>query len=168
MNRVDKIMEFVDETLAKKISESDKRHGYVHLYGVAQACALIAKKRGIDVELAIITGLLHDLYTYKKKCEVRHLGMDAIQEVIKNHRLDGPIWLREVLADLNLTTEDETNMICDAIQGGIAKDDATLELERVVNDANIMQFYLCNPTNPKIKFDDKRISGLLAEFGVNF
>jgi len=160
-------MEFVDEILSKKINERDKRMAYVHLYGVAQACALIAKKRNADVELAIIAGLLHDLYTYKRKCDVRHLGTDAIQEVIKNHRFDGPIWLREVLSELKLTTDDETEMICEAIQGGISKDDKTLALENVVNDANIMQFYLSNPTNPQINIDDKRIGDLLSEFGLN-
>ncbi|MDF2545051.1 MAG: hypothetical protein K0S47_4769 [Herbinix sp.] len=61
--------------LLNKNNDRDRRVAYVHLYGVAQACALIAKKRGVDIELAIMAGMLHDLYTYKRKDEVRHLGM---------------------------------------------------------------------------------------------
>jgi len=167
MNRVEKLREYVDEVLLNKNNDRDRRMAYVHLYGVAQACALIAKKRGVNIELAIIAGMLHDLYTYKRKDEVRHLGMDAIQEVIKNHRLEGPIYLREVLSNLQLTTDDETNLICTAIQGGYdGNDEKISEMEKVINDANIMQFYLYNPVSPEIKLDEKRVGNLLSEFGL--
>ncbi len=167
MNRVEKLREYVDEVLLNKNNDRDRRMAYVHLYGVAQACALIAKKRGVNIELAIIAGMLHDLYTYKRKDEVRHLGMDAIQEVIKNHRLEGPIYLREVLSNLQLTTDDETNLICTAIQGGYdGNDEKISEMEKVINDANIMQFYLYNPVSPEMKLDEKRVGNLLSEFGL--
>lgn len=167
MNRVEKLREYVDEVLLNKNNDRDRRMAYVHLYGVAQACALIAKKRGVNIELAIIAGMLHDLYTYKRKDEVRHLGMDAIQEVIKNHRLEGPIYLREVLSNLQLTTDDETNLICTAIQGGYdGNDEKISEMEKVINDANIMQFYFYNPVSPEMKLDEKRVGNLLSEFGL--
>lgn len=167
MNRVEKLREYVDEVLLNKNNDRDRRMAYVHLYGVAQACALIAKKRGVDIELAIMAGMLHDLYTYKRKDEVRHLGMDAIQEVIKNHRVEGPIYVREVLNNLSLTTVDETNLICTAIQGGYdGKDEKISEMEKVINDANIMQFYFYNPISPDMKLDNKRVDSLLSEFGV--
>ena len=168
MNRVEKLREYVDEILLNKNNDRDRRMAYVHLYGVAQACAMIAKKRGVDIELAIMAGMLHDLYTYKKKDEVRHLGMDAINEVIKNHRVDGPIYIREILDKWQLTTTEETDIICAAIQGGIGKDNKTLELEKVVNDANILQFYFYNPIDTEIKLDEKRINNLLYEFGLVF
>jgi uncharacterized protein len=168
MNRVEKLREYVDEILLNKNNNRDRRMAYVHLYGVAQSCALIAKKRGVDIELAIMAGMLHDLYTYKKKDEVRHLGMDAINEVIKNHRVDGTIYVREILSKWQLTTDEETNIICDAIQGGVGKDNKSLELEKVVNDANIMQFYLYNPISPELKLDEKRVDNLLTEFGLTF
>jgi len=61
MNRVDTLREYVDEILLNKNNDRDRRFAYVHLYGVAQACAMIAVKRGVDIELAIMAGMLHDL-----------------------------------------------------------------------------------------------------------
>ena len=133
MNRVEKLREYVDEILLNKSNDRDRRMAYVHLYGVAQMCAMIAKKRGVDIELAIMAGMLHDLYTYKKKDEVRHLGMDAINEVIKNHRVDGTIYVREILTKWQLTTEEEIDILCAAIQGGVGKDNKTMEIEKVLN-----------------------------------
>ena len=115
-----------------------------------------------------MAGMLHDLYTYKRKDEVRHLGKEAIEEVIKNHRTDGTIWLREILPEWDLTTDEETNILCDVIQGGVGEDDKTLELEKVVNDANILQFYFYNPMSTEIKLDEKRVDNLLSEFGLTF
>jgi len=168
MNRVEKLREYVDEILLNKNNDQDRRCAYVHLYGVAQACAMIAQKRNVDIELAIMAGMLHDLYTYKRKDEVRHLGKEAIEEVIKNHRTDGTIWLREILPEWDLTTDEETNILCDVIQGGVGEDDKTLELEKVVNDANILQFYFYNPMSTEIKLDEKRVDNLLSEFGLTF
>jgi len=167
MNRVEKLREYVDEVLLNKNNDRDRRMAYVHLYGVAQACALIAKKRGVDIELAIMAGMLHDLYTYKRKDEVRHLGMDAIQEVIKNHRVDGEIYLREVLPKLGLTTDYETNLICAAIQGRYDGEDEKISaMEKVINDANVIQSYLYNPINAEMNLDKKRLDCLLSEFGM--
>lgn len=39
----------------------ERRCGYLHLYGVSQACAMIALKKNQDVELSIMVGILHDL-----------------------------------------------------------------------------------------------------------
>ena len=167
MSRVEKLRKYIDEILLNKNSVPDKRRmAYVHLYGVAQMCAMIAKKRKVDIELAIMAGMLHDLYTYKRKDEVRHLGMEAIEEVIKNHRVGGAVWLNEILPKWGLTTNEETRILCEAIQGGVSKDEKVLELEKVVNDANILQFYFYNPIDSEIKFDEKRVDDLLSEFGL--
>ena len=36
----------------------------MHLYGVSQACVLIALKRNENAELAAAAGMLHDIHTY--------------------------------------------------------------------------------------------------------
>ena len=51
------------------------RNGFVHLYGVGQACALIALHRGHDrkyAELAEVAGMLHDYSTYKEDVRENH------------------------------------------------------------------------------------------------
>ena len=60
MNRIEKVREVVDEILLHMTDDEERRCAYLHLYGVSQACALLALKRGEDVELATIAGMLHD------------------------------------------------------------------------------------------------------------
>ena len=63
-NRLEAVREAVDAILLNCPDPLQVRDGAVHLYGVAQACALIALRRGEDAELAAIAGMLHDLSTY--------------------------------------------------------------------------------------------------------
>ena len=60
-SRIEKVRELVDEILLNMSDPAERRCAYLHLYGVAQACALLALKRGEDVELAVIAGMLHDI-----------------------------------------------------------------------------------------------------------
>lgn len=64
MNRIEIVREKVDEILLNMKDAEERRCAYVHLYGVAQACALLAKKRKENMELAVIAGMLHDIYSY--------------------------------------------------------------------------------------------------------
>ncbi len=50
-------------TMLDSVDEQRAAEGYIHLFGVAKCCVLLAKKRGLDCELAYIMGLLHD-YSY--------------------------------------------------------------------------------------------------------
>lgn len=49
MNRIEKIREYVDNVLLHMLDTTERRCGYLHLYGVSQACALIALKRRENV-----------------------------------------------------------------------------------------------------------------------
>lgn len=61
MNRLECICNIVDRVLIER-PELDHRHnGYVHLHGVSQFCSLLALKRGLDVELCAVAGMLHDI-----------------------------------------------------------------------------------------------------------
>lgn len=62
MDRIKLIQEYVDGILQNTVNEVERKSGYKHLYGVSQACAILAMKRNENVELAIIAGLLHDIY----------------------------------------------------------------------------------------------------------
>lgn len=65
MDRIEMVQEYVDDILQSTVNETERKCGYKHLYGVSQACAVLAMKRNEDVELAVIAGILHDIYTYK-------------------------------------------------------------------------------------------------------
>ena len=142
MNRIEKLMEYVDIVLLNKSDDRDRRTAYVHLYGVAQFCALLAQKRGFDMELAVMAGLLHDLYTYKRKDEVRHLGKEAIEAVMREHRIECPDYINEILNELKLTTVEETNILSNCHTKGYEGENKKIyQIEKLVNDANVLQSY---------------------------
>ena len=53
MDRIEQVRAAVDEILLNMTDSEERRCAYVHLYGVAQACALLAMKRKENAELAI-------------------------------------------------------------------------------------------------------------------
>ena len=66
MSRIKDLQKQVHRVL-EKIEDNDKRAKAVaHLHGVALAAAILARKRGEDVELATMAGLLHDMHAYTK------------------------------------------------------------------------------------------------------
>ena len=65
MERIGAVQACVDKIVSGQTGEIDIKFGYVHLYSVSQMCALLAKKRQQNVELAAIAGLLHDIYAYQ-------------------------------------------------------------------------------------------------------
>lgn len=45
VDRIEKVREYVDDVLLHMTDSVERRCAYLHIYGVAQACAMIAKKR---------------------------------------------------------------------------------------------------------------------------
>lgn len=154
MNRIEILRKYIDEVLLNMKEVEERRHAYVHLYGVAQACALIALKRGEDAELATTAGMLHDIYSYSE--------MD-----IKDHAHKGAVLAREILTSLRITNDDETEMICDTIYTHSEKEAVHSNFNEVLKDADVLQQYLYNPTveiwAPEKKNRYKKIK---REFGI--
>jgi len=130
MNRIEIVRKFVDDMLLNKKDAWDRRCAYVHLYGVSLVCGLIAKKRGANIELAIMTAMLHDLYSYKTE------GVPLIEDKVVKAGKDADV-AREILDKLNITTPDETNDICNAVCYRGTGDYS--ELGEILLDANLLQ-----------------------------
>ena len=65
MSRLKELRKVVESEL-NSMSDEDKRNSaIVHLYGVSLAATMIAKKRGLDSEIASMAAMLHDLHAYK-------------------------------------------------------------------------------------------------------
>ena len=154
MNRIEILRKHIDGILLNMEDVKERRSGYVHLYGVAQACALIALKRGQDAELATMTGLLHDIYSY------------ATMDII-DHAQKGAVMAREILESLQITDDDETEMICTAIYTHSDKGSVHSGFDEVLKDADVFQHCLYNPAveiqAPERK---KRFEALKLEFGI--
>jgi len=152
-NRVEILREYIDAILLGMDDFENRRCAYLHLYGVSQACALIALKRGVNVELATMAGMLHDLHTYKSG---NH----------NNHAVLGALLAREVLGELEITSSDETDMICSAIHNHSSKDRKFSKFDEVLLDADVMQHVLYNYSAPIMEHEKKRFESLIEEFSL--
>jgi len=72
VNRLDSVRPYIETIFNTIENVEEKRAAYIHSYGVAQCCALLAAKRGLDTELAMEIGLLHDVYSYKTGVHTLH------------------------------------------------------------------------------------------------
>ena len=152
-NRVEILRKHIDEILLKMEDTENRRCAYLHLYGVSQACALIALKRGVNVELATMAGMLHDLHTYKTG---NH----------NNHAVLGALLAREVLDELQIANPDETDMICVAIHNHSSKNRKFSKFDEVLIDADVMQHVLYNYATPIMEHEKQRFANLVEEFSL--
>ncbi|MBQ9951883.1 MAG: HD domain-containing protein [Clostridia bacterium] len=153
MNRIEKVRTVIDEILLNMTDSEERRCAYLHLYGVAQACALLALKRGENVELAIAAGMLHDIYSYAK--------MDS-----RNHAHEGAEMARDILKSLQLFDESEENMICAAIAHHSDKSERHGSLDEILKDADVMQHVLYNPLLEVKQTEQKRFDDMKSEFDL--
>lgn len=154
MNRIEKIRKYIDSILLNMADVEERRCAYIHLYGVSQSCAIIAIKRKQNVELATITGMLHDLYSYKTM-------------IRKNHAHMGADLVRSILNELELTTYKETELICSAIFHHSDKNIINTKFDEILKDADVFQHCLYNTTLSIKASERERYSNLLNEFNIS-
>ena len=153
MNRIEKVREVVDGILFGMTDDEERRCAYIHLYGVAQAGALIAIKRKENVELSIIAAMLHDIYTYK--------NMNPI-----DHAHKGAVMAKEILEELKIFSCEEIDLICTAIYNHSDKEGIHGTLDEILKDAYVMQHILYNPLFEIMDHEQGRFHNLEKEFGV--
>ena len=154
MSRVKDLQKQVHKIL-KGMEDNQKRAGAVaHLHGVSLAAVMIAKKRGEDPELAAMAGLLHDLYAYKSGS-------------YEDHAHKGAEYARELLEKMNITTADETQIICSAIRHHDSKAECDAPMDEVLKDADVIHHSLGDPTKEVKAHEQARYESLCREFGLN-
>jgi len=157
MNRIEKTREAIDDLLFERKNIRNRLITHTHLTSVALLCGLIAKKRGVNIELSIMVGLLHDLHSFITE------GVPPIEDKIAKSNKDADV-AREILENLNITSPDETNAICKAVcYRGTGE---YSELGEILLDANLLQHAYHNPLLP-VKYGEKRVIELRAEFGIS-
>jgi HD superfamily phosphodiesterase len=154
MDRIEILRKHIDALLLNMTDVEERRTAYIHLYGVAQSCALIALKRRENAELATMAGMLHDIYSYTKAST-------------QDHAHKGAVLAREILTSLQITNRDETKMICDAIYAHSDKQVVHSDFDEVLKDADVFQFQLYNPMIEVTAQPRKaRFEKLKLEFGI--
>lgn len=153
MNRIEAVRQQVDEILLGMSDVEERRCGYVHLYGVAQLCALLARKRGENAELAVIAGMLHDIYSYA--------NMDST-----DHAHKGAALARKILESLKVFSEEEVETISTAIYRHSDKAIIQNTLDEILKDADVLQHVLYNPLFEVKEVEQERYKKLKAELGM--
>lgn len=152
-SRIERVRELVDEILLNMSDPTERRCAYLHLYGVAQACALLALKREENVELAVIAGMLHDIYSYS--------AMDS-----QDHAHKGAQMAHQLLTSSDLFNKEEINSICTAIYNHSDKANIHTSLDEVLKDADVMQHVLYNPLFEIKEHEQQRFHSLRLEFNL--
>ncbi len=131
----------------------DRRSGFVHLYGVSAAAALLALRRGQDAELAAVAGMLHDLATYET-------GMSD------DHATRGARRAREVLRSLEAFTDVEIEAVRSAVAHHSDKAAVHDAFSELLKDADVLQHFLSAPGAPPLGPHAARREALRQELGL--
>ena len=153
MSRIKDLQKQVHKVL-DKMEDGDRRAKAVaHLHGVSLAAAMIAKRRGEDPELAAMAGLLHDLHAYRSGSYDDHAHL-------------GAGYARKLLEKLELTTPEETEIICSAIWHHDSKASTDSPMDEVLKDADVIHHTLDDPTKAVKEHERERYVKLCEEFGM--
>ena len=136
MDRLEKVRQVVDQILHQQPDLEERRCGFVHLYGVAQTCALLALQRELDPQICAVMGMLHDIATYRSGDPTDHAPRGAVEAAA-------------ILNDTGQFSQQEIDRICQAISTHSAKHQIDGALAELLKDADVLQHYLYNPALPK-------------------
>ena len=153
MSRLKELRKYVDVELTKMEDANKRTSAIAHLYGVSLAATMIAKKRDLDPEIASMAAMLHDLHAYKTGSyeDHAHLGADLAKEILR---------------ELKLTDETETDMICSAIYHHDDKLVTDAPMDEVLKDADVIHHCMNDLSKPIKEKEQARFDKLCAKFGM--
>ena len=151
MSRLKELRKYIDDQLSKIKDKDEQRSAIVHLYGVSLAATMIAKRRGLDPELASMAGMLHDLYAY-------------MNSSYDDHAHKGADLARDILSKLKLTDDNETELICRAIYHHDDKLVTDSDFDEVLKDADVISHCMNDISKPIKEKELARFEKLCEEF----
>lgn len=154
MNRLEKIRKIVDSILIDQSDLEHRRCGFIHLYGVSSICSLLAAKRGLNIELCTVAGMLHDISTYKTGSSIDHSNFSSIEA-------------RKILKDTDYFNEKEINIVCNSIINHSNKHTINNSYDEVLKDADVLQHYLYNTNFEIEEMYKNRLDSLFRELDIN-
>ncbi len=153
MGRLADLRTYVNHELEQLSDPNAYRNAVVHLYGVSLAATMIAKKRGLDQELASMAAMLHDLHAYKSGS-------------YEDHAHKGAALAKEILETLGLTSSAETEIICSAIYHHDDKLVVDSPMDEVLKDADVIHHCMNDLSKPVKDKEKARYESLCKEFGM--
>lgn len=155
MNRLDIVKEYVNGIVNSRGETRDQSCFFIHLYGVAAACALLASKRGLDPEIASASGLMHDMYA----CWT---GSTLF------HAYSGAEMSRVALRRMGCFTEEEKLLIESSIFHHSDKAHVHDPYDELLKDADILQPYLQSGLRELDAGRIPRMNRMAEELGIPF
>jgi len=152
-NRLEILRNEVDMLIFEK--QPQKIRFFVeHLYSVARYCSLLALKRNLNPEIAMTSGMLHDIYR-------------VTDNIAENHDIMGAQRATEILKALNLYTDEEIALIATAISRHCDKSEIHEPYDEILKDADVLSHCFYNPDFPVSELEDERYKNLLDELGLS-
>ena len=155
-NRLEILRSEIDKLIYEKYEKQPERLRFFieHLYSVARYCALLALKRNLHMELAMTSGMLHDI------ANVNGSGGD-------NHALKGAEEAEEILRTMNLYNDEEIKIITTAISRHSDKQTIHEPYDEILKDADVLSHCFYNPDFPVSDWEINRYKNLLIELGCS-
>lgn len=154
MNRLEEIRKIIDSILVEQPNLQERRGNFIHLYGVSTNCSLLAHKRGLNPEIASISGMLHDIWSFKNSYS-------------KDHAKLGSIEARKILTDTALFNDAEIDIICTAILNHSNKSTIDDEYSEILKDADVLNHYFYNTDFKILEHEKERLEKLFIELGIS-
>jgi uncharacterized protein len=129
MAGLDEIRNKVNSILVSQKDIALQGEGWVHLYGVSQAAALISCRRGLDATICAAAGLMHDIYTFRTGQE-------------KDHALHGSAEANDMLRGAGGFSEGDIRVIVCMIARHSDKQATDGPYEECLKDADVFAHWL--------------------------
>ena len=158
MSRAEQLREEIDAKILQIPDSMNRRCAFVHLYGVSALCVLLAEKRNLNSELALIAGMLHDLYgylTFSKESEW------------KNHAIPCADFAKQYLRQQGGFKQQEIAAIYSAIYHHSAKGEIHTAFDELLKDADAFQHDLYDPCSKLSELHAKRVKKVREELGIS-
>ena len=153
MGRLKELRKYVNNELNKIEDPDDRISAVAHLYGVSLAAVMLAKRHELDEELAAMAAMLHDLHAYKTGS-------------YDDHAHKGAELAREILNELKLTNEEETDIICSAIYHHDDKLTKDSPMDELLKDADVIHHTMNDPSKDIKEKEQERYDSIIVELGL--
>lgn len=154
MNSIRAVQAYVNAVLDQMTDPEERRVACVHCYSVAQNCAMLALKRGLNADLATAMGLLHDIYCCKTGVMNALHGPNGAEMV--------RVAFRYELA--GIFTDEEQTVIKAALYHHSDKTHVHDAYDELLKDCDLLQHFLFDVSAYRYKSD--RLPRVMLELGL--
>lgn len=132
MNRYEIIKDNVYQILNSECFGNKRKHGLEHLFSVSTMIQYLAIQNNLDIEIAAIIGILHDIATYKLNSSFDHANRSSMiaQEMLRQSRL---------------FQDEEINIIITAIKNHSFKEKVDEPYSELIKNADLLVQYFNDP-----------------------